>query len=234
MSGAAGGGGATGRGPAPGITKPSGTLTLPGTGLEGAGVSVVGGEGPLELPGATDRGPAPGITKPSGTLILPGTGLEGAGVSVVGGEGPLELPGATDRGPAPGITKPSGTLILPGAGFGGVFSSSLSSRTLPSCTFFFFPSNSSSSVFRRLVLPWSLVARSLLNPDVFSPFVSPREPTRNWTARMFSIPGLTVMSVRESPIFFVATGTALAESVDSVLALPWAQLGFWLAVVTEP
>ena len=44
------------------------------------------------------------------------------------------------------------------------------------------------------------------------------------------------MSVRESPIFFVATGTAAAESVALFCAEPvlfWAQAGFVVAVAAE-
>ena len=161
---------------------------------------------------------------------------------MVGGEGPSVSGsagggggGATGDGRTPGMIKPSGTFTFPGAGLAGAFSS-LSSNTLPNCTFFFFPSSNSSSVFRRLVLPWSLVARSLLNPEVLSPLVSPLDPTRNCTARMFSIPGFTVMRVRESPIFLVATGTAFAaESVVSVAAagtlVVWDQLGLFGAAV---
>ena len=98
-----------------------------------------------------------------------------------GGAGAEDAAGAgVGRGPGAGITNPSGTFTLPGTRFGSlcVFSS-LSSSTLPSCTFFFFPSKSSSSDLSRLVFPCNLVARSLLKPEVFSPFVSPRELTRN-------------------------------------------------------
>ena len=79
------------------------------------------------------------------------------------------------------------------------------------------------------------MARSLLNPERFSPFVSPRELTRNCTARMFSMPGLTVTSVRVSPIFFVATGTAASvPSFPVGVFFAAAHAGFVSAVEGPP
>ena len=92
-------------------------------------------------------------------------------------------------------TVPGGTLTAGATVFGSDFGGS-SSKTRPSCTFFFFPSKSSSSDLKRLELPWSLLASSPLNPVVdvglfpssFGPFPAP--PARNLVALMFSRPGL--------------------------------------------
>ena len=62
----------------------------------------------------------------------------------------VELEGGGGGG---GGTVPGGTVTVGTDGFGSSLGPSVSSSTLPSCTFFFFPSRSSPSVLKRLVLP---------------------------------------------------------------------------------